>query len=101
MVSIDAWLSSKKSGMFLWCKYRKPKSMNIYLYHMRFQLNQLVRQKYIQYVIYAVKNATSKSIYTPGIFPTYGVKKVSPKIFVVSTGYITISPPTSVSPSSV
>ena len=68
---------------------------------MRFQLNQLVRQKYIQYVIYAVKNATSKSIYTPGIFPTYGVKKVSPKIFVCRTGYITISPPMSVSPSSV
>ena len=66
------------------------------------------RDKYISrlpkrievYVIYTVKTRSHESALPNLIFLHTYPKKESPKIFVVSTGYILILPPNSVSPRS-
>ena len=91
MVSIDACLRYKKDGMFLWLSYDfNPHDKYI---------SRLLK-RIVVYVVYTLKTRTHESALPNLIFlPTY-VKKESPKIFVVSTGYITILSP-SVSPRSV
>lgn len=92
MVSIDACLRYKKDGMFLWLSYDfNPHDKYI---------SRLLK-RIVVYVVYTLKTRSHESALPNLIFLHTYVKKVSPKIFVVDAGIIVITPPTSVSPSSV
>ena len=68
----------------------------------RFRHDRQVYTKYINdNVVYTLKTRSHESVLPNLIFLHTYVKKESPKIFVVDAGIIVITPPNSVSPSSV